>query len=187
VQRICHSAGTTAVLVTHDQDEALSMADRVAVLRDGRIVQYAAPQELYTRPADPALARFIGDANLLEGHVADAKSVDTILGRLTLESPDAVGAASGPVMVLVRPEQLEILGQPAAENAPAAAGGPGADCLSGHVIACEYYGHDAVVRVRPDTEPGVQDVIVRTSGGPQLPAGSPVLVRARGPVIAWAR
>src|ERR1700723_238010 len=63
VQRICRGAGTTAILVTHDQDEALSMADRVAVLRDGRIVQYSAPQDLYTLPADPALARFIGDAN----------------------------------------------------------------------------------------------------------------------------
>jgi iron(III) transport system ATP-binding protein len=185
VQRICRAAGTTAMLVTHDQDEALSMADRVAVLRDGRILQYAAPQELYMRPADPALARFIGDANLLEGHVADAKSVDTILGRLKLESPEAVSAVAGPVTVLVRPEQLEILEQQ--PGTAAAASGALADCLSGHVIACQYYGHDAVVRVRPDAEPGGQDVIVRTSGGPQLPAGSPVFVRARGPVIAWAR
>ncbi len=50
VQQICQTAGTTAILVTHDQDEALSMADRIAVLRDGRIVQYAAPQDLYSRP-----------------------------------------------------------------------------------------------------------------------------------------
>src|SRR5580692_10367184 len=89
VQQICRAAGTTAILVTHDQDEALSMADRVAVLRDGRIVQYAAPQDLYMLPADPALARFIGDANLLEGSVPEAASaaVDTILGRLDLDQP----------------------------------------------------------------------------------------------------
>jgi iron(III) transport system ATP-binding protein len=152
------------------------------VLRDGRIVQYAAPQELYMRPADPALARFIGDANLLEGTMDDAaKAVDTILGRLPLETGAAGLEQSAPVTVLVRPEQLEIIARP-----PTAAGAA-AEFLAGRVIACEYYGHDAVVRVRPESGPAGQDVIVRTSGGPQLPAGSPVLVRARGPVVAWAR
>jgi iron(III) transport system ATP-binding protein len=193
VQQICRAAGTTAILVTHDQDEALSMADRVAVLRDGLIVQYAAPQDLYARPADPALARFIGDANLLDGKLADgavdgnaqalgARAVDTILGRLPLEPASAVAAGTGPVTVLIRPEQLEIeTGQlPVADGSPLG-------CLAGHVVACEYYGHDAIVRVQPDGEPAGQAVIVRTSGGPQLAAGSPVIVRARGPVIAWTR
>ena len=185
VQRICQDAGTTAILVTHDQDEALSMADRVAVLRDGRIVQYAAPQDLYTRPADPALARFVGDANLIEGQV-DARSpavVATILGRLALEpAPGAALAGPGPVTVLIRPEQLAIEPRPGA--APVE---PLPDGLAGRVIACEYYGHDAVVRVRPTAEPGTQDVIVRTAGGPQLPVGESVIVRARGLVIAWPR
>ena len=190
VQRICRDAGTTAILVTHDQDEALSMADRIAVLRDGTIVQYAAPQDLYTRPADPALARFVGDANLLDGKLAEwpagtagtAGAVDTILGRLPLEPASALSAGSGEVTVLVRPEQLEIFA-----NGPAAHDGARPDCLAGRVVACEYYGHDAVVRVQPDGEPGGQEVIVRTAGGPQLPAGAPVYVRARGAVIAWTR
>jgi len=60
LRRLLAGAGITAVLVTHDQDEALSVADRVAVLRDGQIAQYAAPQELYDRPADADLARFVG-------------------------------------------------------------------------------------------------------------------------------
>jgi len=185
VQQICRTAGTTAVLVTHDQDEALSLADRVAVLRDGRIVQYATPQELYRRPADPALARFIGDANLLEGKLADAGSADhhvvaTALGTLPVEPSSLIAAPDGPVTVLIRPEQLEIT-----ERAAAAAAAP--DSLAGHVVACEYYGHDAVVRVRPDNDADGQDVIVRTSGGPQLAAGAAVTVRARGPVIAWTR
>jgi iron(III) transport system ATP-binding protein len=193
VQRICREAGTTAILVTHDQDEALSMADRIAVLRDGTIVQYAAPQDLYTRPADPELARFVGDANLLDGKLADwpaavaggAGAVDTILGRLPLEPASALAASSGEVTVLVRPEQLEIL----ADSRACADGAAGAqpDCLAGHVVACEYYGHDAVVRVRPAGEPGGQEVIVRTAGGPQLPAGTSVYIRARGAVIAWTR
>ena len=82
------------MLVTHDQDEALSMADRVAVLRDGRIAQCAAPQDLYARPADPDLARFIGDANLLDG-VLDAGMVDTVLGRLRLEPSCLASFGSG--------------------------------------------------------------------------------------------
>jgi iron(III) transport system ATP-binding protein len=185
VQQICQAAGTTAVLVTHDQDEALSMADRIAVLRDGKIVQYTAPQDLYMRPADPALARFVGDANLLDGKLADGSSADTILGRLPLEYPaswpDSHPGSSngGHVTILIRPEQLELVPTGQASE-------PGPACLSGRVVACEYYGHDAVVRIRPDGEAGSQEIIVRTSGGPPLPAGSPVQVRARGPFLAWA-
>jgi iron(III) transport system ATP-binding protein len=188
VQRICQQAGTTAILVTHDQDEALSLAHRIAVLRDGKIVQYAAPQDLYTRPADAALARFVGDANLLDGQLSEpalagsdeARTVDTIFGTLPLATAvpgDPI--APGNVTVLIRPEQLELIAGPAAR--------PDSGCLSGRVVAREYYGHDAVIRVRPDSGPDGQEVIVRTAGGPQLPAGSPVTVRARGPVIAWTR
>jgi iron(III) transport system ATP-binding protein len=176
VQQICRTAGTTAVLVTHDQDEALSMADRIAVLRDGRIVQYAVPQDLYNRPADPALARFVGDANLLDGQLTGPNAVDTILGRLPVEGGSSATPA-GPVTVLIRPEQLEIV---AKQQSAIGAGG-----LAGRIVACEYYGHDAVLRVQPDGDLG--QVIVRTSGGPQLAPGAQVLVRARGPVIAWAR
>src|SRR5579863_8267098 len=85
VQQIFRAAGTTAVLVTHDQDEALAIADRVAVLRDGRIAQYSAPAELYSRPVDSGLARFVGDANLLDG-IRRAGLVDTVLGQLPVDS-----------------------------------------------------------------------------------------------------
>jgi iron(III) transport system ATP-binding protein len=179
VQRICQEAGTTAILVTHDQDEALSMADRIAVLRDGKIVQYAAPQDLYNRPADPALARFVGDANLLDGQLA-ASAVDTILGKLPLANAD--GPESGPVTVLIRPEQLEIMAA-----IPAGVNGTQPGCLAGRVVACEYYGHDAVVRIQPDGEQSDQQVIVRTSGGPHVTTGEAVYVRAHGPVVAWSR
>jgi len=99
VQEIFRRSGTTAVLVTHDQDEALSVADRVAVLRDGVIAQCAEPEELYSRPVDADLATFIGDANLLDGMLA-AGAVDTILGRLPLPSDSS---PDGPATVLVRP------------------------------------------------------------------------------------
>jgi iron(III) transport system ATP-binding protein len=190
VQAIFRAGGTTAVLVTHDQDEALSMADRVAVLRDGKIAQYAAPQDLYARPADPQLAGFIGDANLLAGQLigaGDSRAARTIFGDLPVEA--AAGLQPGPVTVLVRPEQLELRAAvPSASGAgpdDARAHAGGTD-VAGQVIACHYYGHDAVVRVRPADWAGVPEIIVRTAGGPQFPPDSPVVIRARGPVLAWS-
>jgi len=183
VHRICRAAGTTAVLVTHDQDEALSMADRIAVLRDGRIVQYTAPQSLYSRPADPALARFVGDANLLDGELCDPAAtgmVATALGLLPLE-PDSMSAeGSSEVTVLIRPEQLEVV-----SDVAAAGGEPG--IFGGLVVGYEYYGHDAVVRVRPDGAAEGHEVMVRTVGGARLAIGTSVKIRARGPVVAWTR
>src|ERR1700751_4861979 len=89
VQEIFRRAGTTAVLVTHDQDEALSVADRVAALRDGGIAQCAPPEDLYCRPAHPPLASFIGVSNLLEGVVSGA-TVKTLLGALPLDPARAI-------------------------------------------------------------------------------------------------
>src|SRR5580700_4251198 len=119
VQQIFRDAGTTALLVTHDQDEALAIADRIAVLRDGRIAQCSAPLELYLQPVDADVAKFVGDANLLDG-IRHDDVVDTVLGRLPVQSSDAGpsqprGAGSGglaggcPVTVLIRPEHIIVL------------------------------------------------------------------------------
>jgi iron(III) transport system ATP-binding protein len=186
VQELLAKTGITGVLVTHDQDEALSTADRVAVLRDGRIAQCDVPQDLYDRPADADIARFIGDANLLEG-VLDAGTVDTILGRLPVEpgcpaSPGS-GRANGRVIVLIRPEQVDL--RPGEANGGPGAPPGGAGHLAGRVIAYGYHGHDAVVHVRPEHDAGAPVIVVRTVGGSQLPPGAPVTLRARGPVLAW--
>jgi iron(III) transport system ATP-binding protein len=186
VQSLLADAGITGILVTHDQDEALSTADRVAVLRDGRIAQCAAPQDLYDRPADADIARFIGDANLLDG-VLDSDTVDTILGRLAVEPGCLPGLSSDKATVLIRPEQVE-LSADGAPRRPAAAAGPDPDAgpeLTGHVVAYGYHGHDAVIHVRPDHDAAAPTIIVRTVGGQQLPPGAPVVLRARGPVLAW--
>jgi iron(III) transport system ATP-binding protein len=173
VQRIFHEAGTTAILVTHDQDEALSIADLVAVLRDGQIAQCAAPEDLYTAPADPALAAFVGEANLLPGvHVAG--SVQTVLGLLPLHQNGTGFPPSGNVTVLVRPEQIEL--------------GPPDGSIRATVVAYGYHGHDAVLHVQPaetPAEPGSTPLLVRVIGGDHIPVGSPVTLQARGPVIAW--
>jgi len=172
VQEIFRRAGTTAVLVTHDQDEALSTADRVAALRDGKIAQYAAPEELYSRPADADLARFIGEANLVEG-VLNAGVVKTFLGRLPIEANQTASVRAGQVTVLIRPEQIEL--EPSEGGVP------------GRVTAYGYHGHDAVIHVQPEHDTAGQPVIARISGGRHLPVGTPVTLRVRGPVLAWPR
>jgi iron(III) transport system ATP-binding protein len=172
VQEIFRRAGTTAVLVTHDQDEALSVADQVAALRNGRIAQCATPEDLYCRPADPELASFVGDANLLEG-VLNGGVVKTLLGNLLLDAAAVMATGAGQVTVLIRPEQIEL------ETS--------ADGVPGRVTACGYHGHDAVVHVQPERDADGRTIIVRITGGPALPVGSAVNLRARGPVFAWRR
>jgi iron(III) transport system ATP-binding protein len=183
VQEIFRRAGTTAVLVTHDQDEALSVADRVAALRDGKIAQYAAPEDLYCRPVDAELASFVGEANLLEG-VLNGAVVKTLLGNLPLDSAAAALGTAGQVTVLIRPEQIDL----AASDGPGAGGElASADGLAGRVTSYGYHGHDAVLHVQPDHTPDDRTIVVRIVGGRHLPVGSPVSLRARGPVFAWPR
>ena len=192
VQQLLKESGTTSVLVTHDQDEALSTADRVAVLRDGAIAQCAAPQELYSCPVDADMARFIGEANLIPGTL-NGSSVQTQLGRLAVTSADpATGNGSGgpghrPAMVLIRPEQVEMIpGSPEpgpAGHPPPESTDPGG--LTGRITGYGYHGHDAVVTVQPERDPHAPPLTVRTLGGPAPSPGSRVTLRAHGPVIAW--
>jgi iron(III) transport system ATP-binding protein len=107
VSTLLRRQGATTVLVTHDQEEALSLADSVAVLRDGTIVQQGTPAELYSTPRDARLASFLGAANLIEAQFEDGWA-HTMLGQLQLH-PDptrAPGLKHG--VVIVRPEQLRV-------------------------------------------------------------------------------
>jgi putative spermidine/putrescine transport system ATP-binding protein len=101
--------GTTTIFVTHDQEEALSMADRVGVMRDGRLEQVADPSELYSRPATAFVAEFVGTMNRLPGELAGPGTV-TVLGAscAVIEGGPASGPTSGAVDVLVRPEGLTV-------------------------------------------------------------------------------
>jgi iron(III) transport system ATP-binding protein len=104
VGQIIRSAGTTAVFVVHDLEDVLSVADRIAILKDGRLQQIDTPQEVYARPADEYVARLFGATNLLPGTPRGA-GFDTPLGYL------ASRAASGreePVMLSIRPQDLEL-------------------------------------------------------------------------------
>jgi len=97
--------GATTLLVTHDQEEALAMADRVAVLKDGRLLQMATPRELYERPAQRAVAEFVGLSTLLPGRVSAPGRVD--LGFAELAAPTEGRAAGQAVHLLVRPEHVQ--------------------------------------------------------------------------------
>lgn len=104
ILRVQRAAGIATLLVTHDQEEALSIADRVAVMRDGALVQVAAPRELYDAPADEETARFVGQANLWRGTVQADGQVRTAIGTLHC---DTGGHPTGTVVaVLVRPETV---------------------------------------------------------------------------------
>ncbi len=102
VQVILKQAGVTALLVTHDQEEALSMADRVAVMWEGRILQVARPDELYLRPASRRVAEFVGEAQFLPG-TSEGRTVHCALGQVP-----AVNPANGAVDIMVRPEILRL-------------------------------------------------------------------------------
>lgn len=102
----------TAILVTHDQQEASMIADRIALLIDGRLQQFDAPEMFYRRPANLAVARFFGAQNFLPGTLAaDKQTVATPLGPLTLQHN---GVSPGPVTVVIRPEQVRLAGGDAA-------------------------------------------------------------------------
>ena len=118
IRRIQKQQNIASLLITHDQDEALSLADRIAILRDGRLVQVASPKEVYDRPADSFVASFIGRANLLDGTVAGPDAVDTPIGQVATVSH---GLREGTaVRLLVRPER--IVPKSAGERKDAASG-----------------------------------------------------------------
>ena len=163
VRSVLQAEGAAAVLVTHDQDEALSFADQVAVMFDGTIAQVGRPEEVYRQPTTEAVAAFLGDANLVPG-VVRAGVIDTELGAVP------VGVADGPAVVLLRPEDLEVV---------EAAHGPG------RVVHAEYHGHDRLVSV---ALPSGTRVRVRVAAGQQLSGGEAVVLRARtGRAVAYPR
>jgi iron(III) transport system ATP-binding protein len=171
VREVLRRSGTTGVLVTHDQDEALSFADQVAVLRDGLIVQIANPEEIYTRPVDIGVAGFVGQANLLPA-TARGGLAESVLGLLRI-APGPI--FEGAVTIVVRPEQLRI-SPPGTEGQ-----------LAGVVTHQDYYGHDAVVRVRLCGKSEgrlASELVVRTDGHEVPAVGEHVCLRVVGDVIA---
>jgi spermidine/putrescine transport system ATP-binding protein len=120
LKRIQVEVGITFIYVTHDQEEAMTMSDRLAVMRDGRIEQLGRPQDVYERPATEFVAAFLGASNLLSGHVSHrngrlARVVLSSGAEISLPS-EAIERANGSVRIGVRPEKIRLLGE--ADPAP---------------------------------------------------------------------
>ena len=159
VRNVITKTGTTAILVTHDQEEALSIASRVAILRDGEFAQIGNPSEIYQAPADVEMATFLGDSVIINGVIKDDKVV-TDLGLLTPLNKVANGATG---RVAIRPENFYLQPNPKGE---------------GEVIGRQYFGHDALVEVKLP-----KLVIQARANGPFAPEiGMKVTVWVRGQV-----
>jgi iron(III) transport system ATP-binding protein len=158
---ILESLQLTAIFVSHDQEEALSLSGRLAIMMDGRIQQVGPPSEVYNYPATRAVASFLGDANFLPGECKD--------GRLQFElgSVDAMSDLTGAVEVMVRPERLKLDGD---TGVPV------------EVVHSDYFGHDQLATVRL---PSGSAVKVRLQPGRDFEAGSRTSLSLAGDVVLF--
>lgn len=159
VRGVLKAEGATAVMVTHDQEEALSLADRVAVLRDGKVIQIGSPSEIYNSPADVGIATFLGESVLVDGRVSGGKIL-TDLGSLSPLNNVAEGATG---VVAIRSENFYLQPNPSGDS---------------EVVGRVFFGHDALVEVQT---PKLR--IRARSNGPFAPeVGMRVTVWVRGAV-----
>jgi len=152
VRNLLKAAGSAAILVTHDQEEALALADRIAVMEAGRVVQIGTPDEIYRNPISAFVASFIGRSNIFQG-TANGMDAETPFGRLPLSR-----AANGRVSLAVRPEQILLEPHPS---------GPAA------VVGREYRGHDQLYWVQE----GERCLLVISGPGAQIEVGTRVNLR----------
>jgi iron(III) transport system ATP-binding protein len=160
-------AGATAVLVTHDQAEALSMGREVAVLRGGQLVQTAAPATLYRTPVDLELARFVGEAVVLPGEGRGGGVVCTF-GRLDVRGEVHAGA----VQVMIRPEQLRVVPAGDPSGVPA------------RVVSVSFYGPETVLGLELADGSGTA-VMARTFDGAGAAPGDELRLLVDGPVVTY--
>lgn len=167
VRSIIKKAGMSAILVTHDQEEALSFADRIAVMNDGKIEQIGTPEEVYYKPKTKFVAQFLGRTNLFEGDVDDTDCIDTNLGCLQLNC-----RAKGRVTCSIRPEHLTIE-RPNGSNTSLNR------CKRGIVISREFKGHDITYHV----ECGGERYIVHTDNRVVFETNEEVMVKPLEPAV----
>ena len=166
LKRIQREIGITTIFVTHDQEEALTMSDRIGILRDGRLVQEGPPEEIYDSPQSEFAATFLGDANILRGHATE--------NGIRLPDGTAIAAGSGvgsvagaKVSCAVRPERIQIA---AAVGADEASG----NLLRGRVSKRIFAGNSSTYFVERDGE--IIKVLVQNSGAEKLAEGANVVL-----------
>jgi iron(III) transport system ATP-binding protein len=162
VKQLIKAIGITAVFVTHDQEEALSLAEEVGVMIAGHLLQIGPPAEIYTNPATRDVGEFVGGANVLEGSVKDG------VASCALGSFPVAATFNGPADVLFRAEGLAL----AEDGTPAS------------LEAVEYFGHDQLITVRLAAGNLVR---IRLLAAPRFKAGQKVGVAVKGDVIAFPR
>lgn len=170
VAAILREAGASALLVTHDQQEALSLADEVVIMRDGQVAQSGAPAEVYDRPADRWVANFLGAAEVLPG-TASGGAVETELGTIAVDP-----SFTGPVDVLVRPEAIAV------HRRCGDASEPGK--VRATVLSRAFYGHDQLLSLELATGRRVHS---RVGGLGAWRLGDAVAVEVVGPVHVLER
>ncbi len=175
----------TTLLVTHDQQEALSFADHVIVMRHGKVQQSGSPLSIYNEPGDPWTAGFLGEAVALPGEVQGGYAV-CALGRI----PVGGRAVPGRAQIVLRPEQLvlQLISSPEGGNGEAfrrsVAGTPSGPPAA-EVIRTSYFGHDSIVSLRLVDDPG-QELIARVIGDSPLRPGAIVTVGTEGSAVAFS-
>jgi iron(III) transport system ATP-binding protein len=159
-------AGVTTLLVTHDQEEALSIADQIAVMRDGRFTQVGSPQQVYHQPNDHFTAAFLGDCITVPCTVT-AGVADSALGRVPVKGPD------GPATLVLRPEQL----------VATVISDTGRLDGVGTVIATEFLGHDMLLTIDPGG--GAAPIVVRQHSLHPPPIDAKVRIEVVGTGVAF--
>jgi putrescine transport system ATP-binding protein len=159
--------GLTFVVVTHDQEEAMSLADRIGVMNAGKLAQVGPPAEIYEQPSSRWVAGFIGDVNLIEGRVVSSGLGHTVIEGAAGERVLAVQARDmtqgAPVWVALRPEKVQI---------DTVASGSGENSLAGRVVDIAYLGGVSVYRVRLDNGRDMQAAVTNSTRQAARPIGS---------------
>ncbi|UCI09537.1 ABC transporter ATP-binding protein [Mesorhizobium sp. B1-1-8] len=167
LKRIQREVGITTIFVTHDQEEALTMADRIGILRDGRLVQEGPPEDIYDQPKSEFAAIFLGDANILRGE-ATGTGIRLADGTAIATAADMHAVAGGEASCAVRPERIQIV--------PASAGtGLAGNILSGRVSKRIFAGNSSTYFV--DRAGDTIKVLVKNDGSQKLVEGQDVLLR----------
>lgn len=164
VVALLRKQGTTAILVTHDREEALVSSDKVVLMRDGKIAQYGTPEEVYESPISPAVAVSTGDALILMAQQASDGKTRYAISSLESESKIAM-ASNG--YVVIRPEEISV-------SKNSALG------VAGTLIQLDYYGHDAMLVIK--LENGSEIIRARVAGPMDFEVGDLVKVEHRGPI-----
>jgi putative spermidine/putrescine transport system ATP-binding protein len=174
IKEIQQRLGMTVLYVTHDQEEAMSMSDRIAILNRGRIGQVGPPGEVYERPANPFVGRFLGEANLIEGTLlpqAGAVARLSLPSGQQLRAPRSDNCGNGRAMLFIRPERVEIA------PGTTAVVDPSANMLMGTVRRCSFLGNILRYAIEVDGAAPITVDLQNAAGVAPLPVSMPVVLR----------